>query len=118
MYDLDRSAARGEMAARRLIAFKHDSALGNAPAHKLFDRVTVHRVHDGVSVPVGDKRSHNWPPARAFSDYEITLDECQPAGRRDDRAPDLIGDRAMETDTTSSPSPPCSTTCSARGSAR
>jgi len=75
MYDLDRSAARGEMAARRLIAFRHESDLGNEAAHKLFDRVTVHRRHDGSSVPVGDKRSDNWPPARAFSDYEIRLDE-------------------------------------------
>jgi CRISPR-associated protein Csd2 len=76
MYDLDRSAARGEMAARRAIAFRHDSDLGNAQAHKLFERVTVHRKHDGASVPVGDKRSHNWPPARAFSDYDIRVDEA------------------------------------------
>jgi len=75
MYDLDRSAARGEMAARRLIAFRHESDLGNEAAHKLFDRVTVHRRHDGSSVPVGDKRSDNWPPARAYSDYEIRLEE-------------------------------------------
>jgi len=76
MYELDRSAARGEMAARRAIAFRHDSDLGNAPVHKLFERITVHRRHDGTSVPVGDKRSHNWPPARAFSDYEIRVDEA------------------------------------------
>jgi CRISPR-associated protein Csd2 len=81
MYELDRSAARGEMASRRLIAFRHDSDLGNAPTHKLFERVTVHRVHDGASVPVGDKRSHNWPPARAFSDYEVRVNEANlPAG--------------------------------------
>ena len=81
MYDLDRSAARGEMSARRLIAFKHETALGNAPAHKLFDRVTVNRVHDGASVPVGDKRSHNWPPVRAFAGYDIQVDEANmPAG--------------------------------------
>ena len=81
MYDIDRSAARGQMAARRLIAFKHESALGNAPAHKLLERITVQRVHDGVAVPVGDKRSHNWPPARAFTDYAITLDGADlPAG--------------------------------------
>jgi CRISPR-associated protein Csd2 len=76
MYELDRSAARGEMAARRAIAFRHDSDLGNAPVHKLFERITVHRRHDGTSVPVGDKRSHNWPPARAFSDYEVRVDEA------------------------------------------
>jgi CRISPR-associated protein Csd2 len=75
MYDLDRSAARGEMAARRCIAFRHDSPLGNEHAHKLFERVTVHRVHDGSSVPVGDKRSDNWPPARAFAHYDIRLDD-------------------------------------------
>jgi CRISPR-associated protein Csd2 len=75
MYDLDRSAARGERSARRLIAFKHETALGNAPAHKLFDRVTVNRAFEGSSVPVADRRSHNWPPARAFTDYEIKLDE-------------------------------------------
>lgn len=75
MYEVDRSAARGEMAARRCIAFRHDSDLGNAPAHKLFERVTVHRVNDGSSVPVGDKRADNWPPARAFSHYDIRIDE-------------------------------------------
>lgn len=81
MYDLDRSAARGEMASRRLIAFRHESELGNELAHKLFERVTVHRRHEGSSVPVGDKRSDNWPPARAFSDYEIKLDDANmPAG--------------------------------------
>jgi CRISPR-associated protein Csd2 len=81
MYDLDRSAARGEMSARRLNAFKHETALGNAPAHKLFDRVTVNRVHDGTSVPVGDKRTHNWPPVRAFASYDIQIDEAHmPAG--------------------------------------
>ena len=74
MYDLDRSAARGDMAARRCIAFKHDSDLGNAPAHKLFERISVHRVHDGTSAPVGDKRTDNWPPARSFSQYDIRLD--------------------------------------------
>jgi CRISPR-associated protein Csd2 len=74
MYDLDRSAARGEMAARRCIAFRHTSDLGNAPAHKLFERISVHRVHDGSSAPVGDKRTDNWPPARSFSHYDIRLD--------------------------------------------
>lgn len=77
MYDLDRSAARGEMSARRLIAFKHENALGSEHAHKLFDRVTVNRVFDGSSVSVADRRSHNWPPARVFSDYEIKIDEAK-----------------------------------------
>ena len=54
MLDLDRSAARGMMAARRLIAFRHDSDLGNAQAHRLFERMSVTRVVDGDAVPVGD----------------------------------------------------------------
>lgn len=75
MFEHDRSAARGMMAARRLIAFRHDSALGNAQAHKLFDRVTVQRAHKGETLPVGDDRTHNWPVARAFTDYAIRLDD-------------------------------------------
>ncbi len=62
MFDHDHSAARGEMAAQKLIVFKHDSELGNAPAHKLFDLVTVTRATD-ESIP-----------ARAFSDYNVTID--------------------------------------------
>ncbi|RWR14216.1 type I-C CRISPR-associated protein Cas7/Csd2 [Paenirhodobacter populi] len=81
MFDLDRSAARGEMAAHRLIAFRHESALGNAQAHRLFERIGVERLHQGDAVPVGDARSHNWPPARAFSDYRITVNDADlPAG--------------------------------------
>lgn len=75
MFEHDRSAARGMMAARRLIAFRHDTALGNAQAHKLFDRVTVQRSHQGTVVPIGDDRTHNWPVARAFTDYAIRVDE-------------------------------------------
>jgi len=63
MFEHDRSAARGKMAARRLIAFRHDSAIGSAPAHKLFERVKVARVGDGKA------------PARAFSDYTVTFDK-------------------------------------------
>lgn len=76
MFEHDRSAARGMMAARRLIAFKHDNALGNAQAHKLFDRVTVERAHKGEKALVGDERTHNWPVARAFTDYAIHLDDA------------------------------------------
>src|SRR5690606_23934475 len=47
MFEHDRSAARGEMATRRVIAFKHANALGNAPAHTLFDRVRIGRNIDG-----------------------------------------------------------------------
>lgn len=63
MFDQDRSAARGEMVARHLVVFKHTSALGNAPAHELFERVTIDRVN-------GEKGS----PAQAFSDYAVKLD--------------------------------------------
>ncbi len=81
MFDLDRSAARGEMSARRLIAFRHDSALGNAQAHKLFDRITVSRVSGGEHIQVSDSRIHNLPPARTFGDYAIHLDDTNlPAG--------------------------------------
>lgn len=62
MFEYDRSASRGEMSSQRLIVFKHESALGNAPAHKLFDRVKVTR------------NDENKPP-RAFSDYTVTVDE-------------------------------------------
>ena len=64
MFDLDRSAARGLMAARRLIVFKHDDDLGNAPAHELFELVKV------------EAKDPN-RPARSFSDYEITIDESK-----------------------------------------
>lgn len=62
MWDLDHSAARGLMACQGLIIFSHGSALGNAPAHKLFERVKVTR-RKGVTVP------------RQFSDYELVIDE-------------------------------------------
>ena len=75
MFDHDRSAARGEMAARRLIIFRHDSPIGNASAHKLFDRVTVNRTFEGEEIPPGERRAHNLPPARAFSDYCVHVDE-------------------------------------------
>ena len=75
MFDHDRSAARGEMAARRLILFKHDGALGNAPAHRLFERVTVNRVFDGEEHEPGDRRAHNLPPARAYVDYAVHVDD-------------------------------------------
>ena len=81
MFEHDRSAARGEMAARRGIAFRHSSALGNARAHELFERVRVHRVDPatkGSDAPSlaepGSPGTHNWPPARAFSDYRVEID--------------------------------------------
>lgn len=60
MFDHDRSAARGKMAARKLVVFKHNSRLGNAPAHTLFDRVHVKSATQG--------------PIRRFGDYDITID--------------------------------------------
>jgi CRISPR-associated protein Csd2 len=60
MFEFDRSAARGLMSMRRVIVFEHDTALGDAPAHKLFDLVKVVRK---ASVPV----------ARQFDDYEVTI---------------------------------------------
>lgn len=61
MFDVDRSAARGLMSAQKLIVFKHDSVLGNAPANKLFDLVKIEKKCDGV--------------ARSFSDYQVTIGE-------------------------------------------
>ncbi len=61
MFDHDHSAARGEMASRKLIVFKHDSELGNAPAHKLFDLVQVKRKEGSEG------------PARSFADYEVSV---------------------------------------------
>jgi CRISPR-associated protein Csd2 len=74
MFDHDRSAARGEMATRKLVVFRHNSALGNAPAHKLFERVKTWRVHKGSRHEIGDEATDNWPSARTFSDYAITVD--------------------------------------------
>ncbi len=62
MFEHDRSAARGEMTAQRLIVFQHESALGNAQAHKLFDRVRARRDGDPTT------------PPRHISDYAIDVD--------------------------------------------
>ena len=74
MFEHDRSAARGEMSTRKLIVFKHDNALGNAPAHALFDRVKIGRNVEGAFRAIDDKRIGNEPPARKFSDYLIKID--------------------------------------------
>lgn len=74
MFEHDRSAARGEMATRRLIVFRHASALGNAKANDLFDRVKTWRVFRGERYRPGDERLDNAPPARSFEDYAITID--------------------------------------------
>lgn len=63
MFELDHSAARGNMAVRELIVFKHDSELGEAPAYKLFELVKAARK-EGVTTP------------RAYSDYTVCVDEA------------------------------------------
>lgn len=67
MFENDHSAARGKMAVRELIVFKHESELGNAPSYKLFDAVIVSR-NDGVDVP------------RSYRDYTVTVAENIPDG--------------------------------------
>ncbi|MGO3932435.1 type I-C CRISPR-associated protein Cas7/Csd2 [Rhodopseudomonas pseudopalustris] len=74
MFEHDRSASRGEMVSRRGIAFKHASALGNAHAQALFDRVKVWRRSGDDLIAPGDARLDNAKPARQFSDYEVTID--------------------------------------------
>lgn len=70
MFEMDHAAGRGKMAVRELIVFKHDSELGNAPAYKLFDAVTVAR-----------KDPKEAGPARAYADYTVCVDEASlPAG--------------------------------------
>lgn len=73
MFEHDRSAARGEMATRKLIIFRHASALGNAKANELFDRVETWRMFRGETYKPGDERLDNAPPARSFDDYAITI---------------------------------------------
>ena len=48
MFENDHSAARGKMAVRELIVFKHSKELGNCPAYKLFDAVKVYKKEDVV----------------------------------------------------------------------
>ena len=67
MFEHDRSAARGEMTTRGLYVFKHDSKLGNAPAHRLFEAIHVAKSVEG--------------PARQFTDYQVsTNDQAWPQG--------------------------------------
>jgi CRISPR-associated protein Csd2 len=61
MFEYDRSAARGEMTTRRLVVFEHESALGNAPAHRLFERVRA-------------TRNDLSKPPREYGAYDVTLD--------------------------------------------
>lgn len=61
MFDQDRSAARGLMSAQKLIVFRHESELGNAPANKLFDLVKIKKATDAIP--------------RSFSDYKVFIDK-------------------------------------------
>ena len=68
MFEDDHSAARGKMAVRELIVFRHEDAFGCAPAHRLFETVHVERLDPGA-------------PARKYSDYSVTVDTAAlPAG--------------------------------------
>jgi CRISPR-associated protein Csd2 len=68
MFELDHSAARGNMSVRKLVIFKHDSELGNAPAYQLFNRITAKRIDDTK-------------PARCYEDYEVNVNDADlPAG--------------------------------------
>ena len=61
MFEHDHSASRGKMATRKLFVFEHETTLGNAPSHKLFDLITV-------------MRKDHTKPTRSFTDYEIAVD--------------------------------------------
>lgn len=63
MFEFDHSAARGKMALRELIIFKHENELGNAPSHKLFETVKI-------------ERKDTSRPARSYSDYAVTINEA------------------------------------------
>lgn len=67
MFEHDHSAARGNMAVRELIVFKHDSELGNAPSFKLFEKVKV-------------QRKDRSKPARAYADYDVKVEAEMPEG--------------------------------------
>ncbi len=64
MFEHDHAAARGKMAVRKLFIFKHDSELGNAPAHKLFDLINI-------------SKNESNKPARNYSDYSIETNKTK-----------------------------------------
>lgn len=82
MFDLDRSAARGMMAARHCFVFEHSTPLGEAPAHKLFDLVEQRvKLREGIEAP------------RSFTDYVIpTVDEIRPLLPKGVSISDIVGD--------------------------
>lgn len=63
MFENDHSATRGSMAVRKLIVFKHESELGNAPAYQLFERIHV-------------SKKEQEKPARSYGDYEVVVDDA------------------------------------------
>lgn len=67
MFDHDHSAARGMMSTRKLLVFKHNTALGNAPTNQLFDLINI-------------KRKDESKPARTFTDYAVSIDKTVPQG--------------------------------------
>lgn len=68
MFEFDHAAARGKMAVRKLVIFKHDSELGNAPSYKLFEKININKKED-VTVP------------RKFADYDFSVDtDTLPSG--------------------------------------
>ncbi len=67
MFEHDHSAARGKMCMRKLLIFKHESPLGNAPSHILFDKITINKKGD-IECP------------RSYDDYEIVIDKDMPEG--------------------------------------
>ena len=66
MFENDHSAARGKMCMRKLYVFKHENVLGSCPSHILFDKIKVKEKGDIIP--------------RAFSDYEISVDQNMPSG--------------------------------------
>ncbi len=69
LFEHDRSASRGEMAARKLFVFEHEHPMGNAPAHALLEKIKVVRVDNSANTP-----------ARGFADYRVDVDRDLPAG--------------------------------------
>ncbi|MDO9582231.1 MAG: type I-C CRISPR-associated protein Cas7/Csd2 [Desulfomicrobium sp.] len=69
MFEHDRAAARGKMATRKLLIFKHDGKMGNAHAHVLFNAIKIKHAENGDTAP-----------ARAFSDYNVRIDRDLPTG--------------------------------------
>ncbi len=61
MFEHDHAAARGKMAVRKLVIFKHNSELGNAPSYKLFEKINISKKHDVVT-------------PRKFADYDFSVD--------------------------------------------